>query len=77
MIKTTDKNYQQLISLFQEDPSFFDEINVDNYIDEDDEGQENLYCDGEADLITINNRTWRFFWESVEEFGIEEDFPSI
>nr|MDZ8016524.1 hypothetical protein [Nostoc sp. SerVER01] len=73
MIQPTNKNYQKLVSLFQQDSSLFEKINIDEYLDEDGEGQEILYRDGESDLIEINNQTWRFSWESVEEFGIEEN----
>ncbi|BCL40340.1 hypothetical protein [Nostoc sp. MS1] len=72
MIKPTDINYEKLISLFEVQPSLFEEIKVNNYL-KDDEEEETLYRDGESDLIEINNKVWRFDWESVEEFGIEEE----
>ncbi|WP_236141686.1 hypothetical protein [Nostoc sp. CMAA1605] len=72
MIKPTDINYKKLISLFEVQPSLFEEIKVNGY-SKDGEGKEVLYRDGESDLIEINGKIWRFNWESVEEFGIEED----
>lgn len=71
MIEPTDTNFQKLVSLFQKSSELFQEIKLNDYVDEDGEGREDLYADGEADLIIINQRTWRFFWENVAEFGIE------
>lgn len=68
MIKSTDKNHQKLQSLFQKCPELFKVVEPSEYED----APELLYCDGEADLIDINGQTYRFYWESVEEFGIEQ-----
>lgn len=70
MIEQTDRNYPLLTSLFQKKPSLFEKIALKKYTDED---AERLYRDGESDLITINGKTWRFNWEEVYEFGIEDE----
>lgn len=70
MIKPTDENYQKLVSLFQEESTLFELINPQARKWQG--ASEDLYRDGESDLIVINNKTYRFDWESVEEYGIEE-----
>lgn len=70
MIKPDHENYLPLQKLFQSEPDLFTAINPKLRKWED--APELLYCDGEADLIEIGNKFYRFFWESVEEFGIED-----
>ena len=72
MIKQTDENYSELLSLFHEEPHLFEEIDPSDYIDEDGEGRSSLYCNGEADLIEIDGKTYRFYWDDVIDFDIEE-----
>lgn len=69
MIKPDDENYDKLQKLFQKQPDLFTAINPNLKKWED--APELLYCDGEADLIKVGKKTYRFFWESVEEFGLK------
>jgi hypothetical protein len=67
---------KKLIALFQGQPDLFEEIDREEYAgqtDEDDEyDYEALYCAGEAGLIEIDQKTYRFQYDELSDYIGEE-----
>lgn len=71
MIEQSDPNYSKLKALFEDHPDLFSLIPNEFLLRED---SEDIYRDGESDLIRLENRVYRFNWEDVETFGIDIDY---
>lgn len=71
MIQPSTSNHQKLLDLLQQQPQLFQDIT--KRFEHLKRHSEELYRDDESEVICIGEKIYRFNWEDVEAFGVEED----